>query len=64
VNITYPQFEDEDGIITPHPISTDVTGAEALMGMRNPCEAARITASLNATAADSGAAAELDSDDL
>ncbi len=44
----YMRFEDEDGVITLHPIPTDVTRAEALMWKRNPREAARIASSLNA----------------
>ena len=60
----YMRFEDEDGVITLHPIPTDVTRAEALMWKRNPREAARIASSLNAVAADSGVAAELTDDEL
>ena len=55
----YIRFEDEDGVITLHPIPTDVTRAEALMWKRNPREAARIASSLNAAAADSGVAVEI-----
>ena len=32
----YMRLEDEDGVITLHPIPTDVTRAEALMWKRNP----------------------------
>ena len=58
------RFEDEDGVITLHPIPTDVTRAEALMWKRNPREAARIASSLNAASAGSGAAADLAAGDL
>jgi hypothetical protein len=58
------RFEDEDGVITLHPIPTDVSRAEALMWKRDPREAARIASSLNAAAADSGVAADLTPDDL
>jgi hypothetical protein len=58
------RFEDEDGVITLHPIPTDVTRAEAIMWKRNPREAARIASSLNAAAADTGVAADLTDDDL
>src|SRR5260370_33979537 len=60
----YMRFEDEDGVITLHPIPTDVTRAEALMRNRNPREAARIASSLNAAAADSGVTADLPPDHL
>ena len=60
----YIRFEDEDGVITLHPIPTDVTRAEALMWKRNPREAARIASSLNAAAADSGVAMDLTDDEL
>jgi hypothetical protein len=60
----YIRFEDEDGVITLHPIPTDVTRAEALMWKRNPREAARIASSLNAATADSGVATELTDDEL
>jgi hypothetical protein len=60
----YLRFEDEDGVITLHPIPTDVTRAEALMWKRNPREAARTASSLNAAAAGSGVAAEMTEDDL
>ena len=60
----YMRFEDEDGVITLHPIPTDVTRAEALMWRRNPREAARIASSLDAAAADSGVAADLTADEL
>ncbi len=60
----YMRFEDEDGVITLHPIPTDVTRAEALMWRRNPREAARIAASLNAAADGTGVAADLTADDL
>lgn len=60
----YMRFEDEDGVITLHPIPTDVTRAEALMWKRNPREAARIASSLNAAAVDCGVAAELTDDEL
>jgi len=60
----YMRFEDEDGVITLHPIPTDVTRAEALMWKRNPREAARIASSLNAAAADSGVAVDLTDDEL
>jgi hypothetical protein len=58
------RFEDEDGVITLHPIPTDVTRAEALMWKRNPREAARIASSLNAAAAGRGTAADLTADVL
>jgi hypothetical protein len=60
----YLRFEDEDGVITLHPIPTDVTRAEALMWKRNPREAARIASSLNAAAADAGVAMDLTDDEL
>jgi len=60
----YMRFEDEDGVITLHPIPTDVTRAEALMWKRNPREAARIASSLNAASAGSGVAADLATGDL
>ena len=60
----YMRLEDEDGVITLHPIPTDVTRAEALMWKRNPREAARIASSLNAAADGSGVAADLTADDL
>jgi hypothetical protein len=60
----YMRVEDEDGVITLHPIPTDVTRAEAFMWRRNPREAARIAASLNAAADDSGVAADLPAGDL
>lgn len=60
----YMRFEDEDGVITLHPIPTDVTRAEALMWKRNPREAARIAASLNAAADQTGVAADLSADEL
>jgi hypothetical protein len=59
---------DEDytpyGVITLHPISTDVTRAEALMWKRNPRGAARIASSLNAAADGSGVAVDPKADDL
>lgn len=58
------RFEDEDGVITLHPIPTDVTRAEALMWKRNPRGAARIASSLNAASAGSGVAADLAAGDL
>ena len=60
----YIRFEDEDGVITLHPIPTDVTRAEALMWKCNPFEAARIASSLKAAAADNGVTAEMSADDL
>jgi hypothetical protein len=60
----YMRLEDEDGVITLHPLPTDVTRAEALMWKRDPREAARIASSLNAAAAGSGVAAELTAEDL
>lgn len=60
----YLRLEDDDGVITLHPIPTDVTRAEALMWKRNPREAARIASSLNAAARGSGVAAELTAEDL
>jgi len=58
------RFEDEDGVITLHPMPTDVTRAEALMWKRNPREAARIASSLSAAAAHTGVAVDLPADDL
>jgi hypothetical protein len=60
----YLRFEDEDGVITLHPIPTDVTRAEALMWKRNPREAARIASSLNAAADDTGVASDVAAEDL
>lgn len=60
----YMRFEDEDGVITLHPIPTDVTRAEALMWRRNPREAARIASALNAAAGGTGVAAEVNESDL
>lgn len=60
----YMRFEDEDGVITLHPIPTDVTRAEALMWRRNPREAARIAASLNAAADQTGMAVDMNADEL
>jgi hypothetical protein len=56
----YLRTEDEDGVILLYPMPTDVTEAEALMWRRNPREAARIAASLNAAANGTGVAVELD----
>jgi hypothetical protein len=55
----YLRFEDEDGVITLHPIPTDVSRAEAIMWRRNPREAARIASSLKAAADGTGVAADL-----
>jgi hypothetical protein len=60
----YIRMEDEDGVITLHPLPTDVTRAEALMWKRNPREAARIASSLNAATEASGVAADLAPEDL
>jgi hypothetical protein len=60
----YIRMEDEDGVITLHPLPTDVTRAEALMWKRNPREAARIASSLNAATDASGVAADLAPEDL
>jgi hypothetical protein len=60
----YLRFEDEDGVITLHPVASEVTRAEALAWRRSPREAARIASSLNAAAAGHGVAADLAADDL
>lgn len=60
----YMRLEDEDGVITLHPLPTDVTRAEALMWKRNPREAARIASSLNAASEGSGVATDLAAEDL
>ena len=60
----YQRFEDEDGVITLHPVPAEAAGTEALTWRRNPREAARIASSLNAAASGSGVAADLAADDL
>lgn len=62
--VPYLRYEEEDGVITLHPIPTDVTQAEALMWRHNPREAARIASSLNAAADRSGVAVDVSLEDL
>jgi hypothetical protein len=60
----YMRFEDEDGVITLHPIPTDVTRAEAMMWRKNPREAARIASALNAVRDGTAVIAEIDESEL
>lgn len=60
----YMRFEDEDGVITLHPIPTDVTRAEAMMWRHNPREAARIASALDATKSGTVVTADVPETDL